>query len=837
MSDLEPLAVPGRWSTIVHRLREVARTRGRAVAVTGPDGELDYTAFIDLVDRYAAVAPTDQPALAIWMDGTADCVARMFGGIFAGQLALPLDPALPEERVERILSLSGATRFDTSPAAEPAPPVDDRISPEDPAVVIYTSGSTGAPKGCVHNHETWLNQAYVGVMTHDQQPGSRNAMVLPLCYGGGLDVVFFSLLVGGSLHVRDPRLVGMAQFDSWLRSEQITGLHTTPSLLTAILDRVDSLPETVRIVTSGGESVPWSLVERVRKAAEGPVDFVVFAGASEAGSLFSYRVPSGEPVLHSGQMPAGYPVPNREVLVVDENEEPVPPGVTGMLRVRSRYLASEYLGDPDRTARTWLPLADGRRQFQASDLARIDGDGCVHLLGRSDSAVKVRGYLVAPSEIESALLVADGVAEAVVTLDDSNELAAYVGAERRDQPVTPAGIRRSLAARLPVWMVPARIVVLDRLPRNERGKVDRQALPRPASASAALPRTSTERLIARLWAEVLSTDEVSVDDDFWRLGADSLATEEMLAAVQTATGVPVRSATIVEAPTVAELAAIIDGQRVDTDELPRTAVRLRRGADSPESTAPVLHLFAGAGAPALSMLPLVASLEADLPAYAYQASGYESRGLPDFRLDSVVSRHLRIIRRTSGNRPTVLIGHSFGGFVALAAARRLVDSGHPVPLVILLDPILSPRVIERARLADEDRLNGRPVLRPDGPGPAAPTPPFAERLRIHLRLLGQGWVNWSPRVRNEVFWEAGLRMVNRHTLTPWPGRTLLFTAPDNPNDLSWWDAILVGSHEHIAVDGGHTAILRPPFNTAIVARLDQELRALTSSELPRRELS
>jgi len=831
-----PLAVPGSWSTIGQRLREVARARGSAVAVTGPDGEFDYATFIDLVDRYAAVAPTDKPVLAIWMDGTADCVARMFGVILAGRLALPLDPMLPADRIEQILGLSGAERFDQPPAPEPASPVDASIAGEDPAVVIYTSGSTGAPKGCVHNHETWLNQAYVGVMTHDQRPGSRNAMVLPLCYGGGLDVVFFSLLTGASLHVRDPRLVGMTDFESWLRAERITALHTTPSLLKAILDRVDALPESVRIVTSGGEPVPWSLVDRVRQAAEGPVDFVVFAGASEAGSLFSYRVRADEAAPREGQMPAGYPVPNRDVFIVAEDERPLPNGAVGLLRVRSRYLASGYLGDPDRTAQTWRPLPDGRREFRASDLARMDDDGRVHLLGRADSAVKVRGYLVAPSEIESALLVTDGVAEAVVTAG-GDELNAYVAAERRDQPVTPAGIRRSLIRHLPTWMVPSRIVVMDRLPRNERGKVDRRALPPSEPAPIVAPRTPTERVLADLWSEVLSIDELSVHDDFWQLGADSLATEEMLAAVQSATGIPVRSSTIVEAPTVAELAAVIDGHRPDSEGLPRTAVRLRRGANGDSSASdPVLHLFAGGGAPALSMLPLVAAMETDLPAYGYQASGYESRGMPDFRLESVVSRHLQVISGASAHRPTVLIGHSFGGFLALAAARRLVDAGHPVPLVVLLDPILSQRVIDRAGL-DAGHPSDRPVMRPDGPGPAAPTPPFAERMRIHLRQLGQGWRRWSPTMRNDVFWEASLRMVNRHVLRPWSGRTLLFTAPDNPNDLSWWDEILTGPHEHIAVDGGHTSILRPPFNAVIAERLDRELRTLSPSTAPRQELS
>ncbi|OLT10615.1 hypothetical protein BJF78_28680 [Pseudonocardia sp. CNS-139] len=180
-------------------------------------------------------------------------------------------------------------------------------------------------------------------------------------------------------------------------------------------------------------------------------------------------------------------------------------------------------------------------------------------------------------------------------------------------------------------------------------------------------------------------------------------------------------------------------------------------------------------------------------------------------------RHLRVIRSRAPHGPYVLVGHSYGGLLALETAARLAAEGEDVPLVVLLDTMLPDAVTARARAGAPD------------PGPAPEplaVPSLRRRWQMHAGLLGAGIVRYRPQLRDDVFWEQSLRLINRHRLTTWGGRTLLFTAPENTDDPSWWDLVLTGPHELVPIDGGHSSILRPPFLRPVVERLSGEIAAL-----------
>ncbi|ALJ18949.1 hypothetical protein AOA12_03115 [Microbacterium sp. No. 7] len=890
-----PLRVPGEWTSVTHRLRHVAAALPEALALTGPDGRLTYGRLLARVDGWgAAIARQERhrahegAPIAVVMDGTVAAVCAFLAVLAAGRMAMPIDPTFPDERVHALLDRAGARLLDVSalpadaasvpeqagsgvpvpgeplpetpvPGASATSPADGGVNEDTPAAVIFTSGSTGAPKGCVHDHGAWLHQAYIGRMTHDQAPGVRNAMVLPLSFGGGLDIVFCALLNGASLHVRDVRLTGLAGMPQWLADEGVTHLHATPSLLTAIIDDAPppALPAPVRLTTAGGEPVPWSLVRRVRDAAEGPVSFCVLSGASEIGSLAFLRVEPDEDADREGFLPVGGIVPNKSVEIVDDEGRPVPDGESGRLRVTARYLSSGYFDDPARTDEAFEVSPDGVWTYHAADLARWEAPGVLRLMGRADQAMKVGGYLVAPLEVEAAILAAAPVVEAVVTTVDAGgrqRLVAHVVPAQTDRPLIEAALRRRLRELLPAWMVPSRIVMMPALPRNERGKVSRGDLPTPPALPVLEPRTPAERLLATIWQSVLGLDAVSVDADFWALGADSLAVAEMLAQVETATGRSLDSAALVAAPTIAELAQVIDagrggsratgrGSRVagrgprakgegsraggerdlpgSAARLPGTAVRLRRG-DHPAR----LHVFAGGGAPALALLPLVTALRADVETIGYQAAGYERRGPVDRTLNAVLRRHLGVITRTGPETPLVLAGHSYGGILALECAAILRERGYDVRLVAVLDSIVSDRFLDRAV---------GPGHRPaDLPGsPRGIAPPWGERMRTHARQVTAGWTRHPQRLQNAVFWEQSLRLFNRHRPHRWEAPTVVFTAPDNPNDLTWWGELLAGPHEVVPVAGGHTSILRPPFDRPVVDRLDAELARIAQGSAPR----
>ncbi|WP_433528284.1 alpha/beta fold hydrolase [Micromonospora sp. CA-263727] len=820
-----PLTVPGEWRSIGHRLRYLAGVTPDAPAVASPDAAYTYADLLRTAERWARALPAIPAGSPVAIDvaPTADCVVALLAVVLSGRAAVLLDPMLPDARIAQILTASGAHHLGVAALATPEPTDTPLPSGDlhDPAVIVYTSGSTGRPKGVVHSHASWLGQAYGYRVAMELGPADRHALVLPLSFGGGLDVVFTALLTGGSLHVYDPRVLGLAGLPGWLREQRVSAVYATPALLRSILDTpgAPDLLSGLRHVTTCGEAIHASLVARLREQLGPDSTYVGLSGASEIGSLAFFPLPASAP-LPPGILPVGHPAANRVVEVVDENGDPLPAGVTGEVAVTSHYLSSGYFGDPAATAKRFRRNPDGSTTYRGGDLGRWDGDGLLHLAGRADAAVKIGGYLVEPAEVEAALLDSPDVREAVVSAvpatDDTGatraSLVAHVVPVTRERATTPAAIRRALRGRLPSWMVPARVVLLTELPRNERGKVDRPALPAAPDHRPVAPATPTERLLAEIWRNVLGLAEAPVNVDFWELGADSLAVEEMIAATRQATGSAIGSADLTAAPTIAELARLLDGSAARRQHLPPTAVTLRSSA----APAPAVFAYAGGGAAALSLLPLATALRAEVPVIGFQASGFEHRGRPDWSLAAVVRRHLGVLRQAAPDGPYVLIGHSFGGLLALETAAALAADGAEVPLVVLLDTILPEQVTAPAR-----RTDGTPAP------PALAPPPLRQRLLMHARLAGAGMVRYPASVREAVFWEQSLRMVNRHRLATWHGRTLLFTAEDNPDRPAWWSRVLTGTHEVIPVTGGHSSILRPPFLQPIVDRLDVEFSAIS----------
>ncbi|MFD4668807.1 alpha/beta fold hydrolase [Lentzea sp. NPDC058450] len=816
------LVVPGPHDSIAQRLSEVAAVIPADLAAAS-DGqrytyaELDRTARVwarSLVAHNADLA--EGTPVALDLEPSASCLVGLIAVMLSGRPVIPLDPMLPQARVEQILDASGARRLSVSaldrlPRAETA--VLPECGPDDPAVIFYTSGSTGRPKGLAHSHAAWLNVAYLTREAMLLREDERHALVVPVSYGVGLDVLFTALLNGTSVHVRDPRTQGIDGIGGWLAEHGVTALHATPSLLVSILDtlRPDEVLKGVRTVSTCGEAIHSAVVRRLREHLAPDATYVNWCGASEVGPIAHFRLDPGAEVP-SGIVPVGHAAANKTVELLDGDGRPVGPETTGEVVITSRYLSLGYHNDPAATATRFTANADGTTSYRGGDLGRWDAEGRLHLRGRADAALKIGGYLVEPAEVEAALLDLPQVKEAVVLATTrpgegvpKPELTAYVVPVAAERAPAPVLLRRALRERLPSWMVPSEVVLLSELPRTERAKVDRQALPEPGRRPPfRAPSGRAEEMIAEIWCRVLGVAEVSAADDFWLLGADSLTVVEMFAAVRRATGVKLTSADLADAPTITDLAVLLEGRR--TRPLPPTCVRLRSG-----DTAPAVFGFAGGGASGLSLLSLALGLPEGPAVHAFHASGYDARAFSDWSFGAMVARHLRTIRELAPTGPYVLVGHSFGGLLALETARRLTDAGKAVPLVALLDTRLPGALRQR--------------FSRDGGAPAAP-PSFGQRMAMHARLLGAGLVGYEPPVRDAVFWEQSLRLANRHRFAPWSGRTLLFTAEDNTDDPAGWASVLTGSHEVIPVAGGHSAILRPPFHRVVAERIAEELDGL-----------
>ncbi len=516
--------------------------------------------------------------VGVCLERTPELVAALLGVLRAGAAYVPLDPAYPRERICFILrnaavplvvtqrSLAGGLAADgvellpvEALAAEPGGVPGSGAEPESAAYLIYTSGSTGTPKGVVVEHRSavaFLEWAR-GEFTAEELSGVLAST--SVCFDLSVFEIFVPLAAGGTVVLAENAL----ELPRLPARDRVTLVNTVPSAA-AELVRAGGIPASVRSVSLAGEPLKGALAEALYAAGVGTVRNLY--GPSEDTTYSTWaRVPRG-----SGREPTiGRPVANTRAYVLDGSLEPAPVGVPGELYLGGAGLARGYLGRPALTAERFVPdpfAAGGGRLYRTGDRARWLTAGELEFLGRLDHQVKLRGFRIEPGEVEAALLRHPAVREAVVMVRDAApggpRLVAYVGTG--DAAVAADELRGHLAALLPAHMVPADLVVLAALPRTPNGKTDRAALPEPASAPAAAwtaPRTATEAELARIWAEALGVERIGVDDHFFRLGGHSLLATRVLAAVWESFGVEVPLHRVFDAPTLAGMAKVVDGER------------------------------------------------------------------------------------------------------------------------------------------------------------------------------------------------------------------------------------------------------------------------------------
>ncbi|MCF3939717.1 alpha/beta fold hydrolase [Gordonia tangerina] len=819
-------------ATTVARWRAVAGRYADAIAVRSPDGSLTYGAARDRADERgrALAAAVDEPGrpIAVDVESDVDSVLAVLSVLCSGHPVILLDPLLPAERREHILAFSGARRFD--PASMAALPPSDAPVPEpdpiDPSILIFTSGSTGKPKGLIHSQRGWVNQATDGREFLGLGPGDRMAVLLPISFGAGVDCLVMGLLNGATLLLWDVRRRTTTGLRDWLCAEAATTAHCTPSLLRSWLGDLDTdaaLPE-LRLLSTCGEPVRGADVTRVRRTVMPSGTFCSWSGSSEIGNL-AFNLFGPDRAVPDGAVAVGIPAGDKHVRIVDDNGDDVDAGDVGEIVVESGHLASGYHNDPELTAQRFEPIGDGRSRLRTGDLGRFDDSGMLHLLGRRDDAIKVRGYLVEPAEVETALRAMPWTVDAVVSANtERTQLIAHVAVDPSKWTPSPAEVRTALATTLAPWMIPRDVVIMTELPRNERGKVDRVALPEPAARPKPdPPRGPTESMLALLWQEILGLDQVGRQEDFITLGGDSLAAATMIADINHRFQVELDTGLLTQAPTVAEFAQHLDAANESREKTatPRTLVRLREGVGSP------LFLVAGAGSLATSLTPLARALATPRPVYGVQARGIEGRGRADQSIRAAARRLIRDVRSVQPRGPYLLGGYSWGGFVAIEAAARLSASGEHCESVIVLDSIIDP--ILAAAISDPKRRRRWRVA--VDPAPATVTGALPDRSgkpSVGVETRSRWQIAWNVVVMNvlmsaaglvrlpttlqwTVFFDLGTRMIRRHRPVPFPGDIMLIRSRSNTDDLSLWRHFSLAAVRPVDVSGDHHSMVRTPY--------------------------
>ncbi|WP_344348603.1 amino acid adenylation domain-containing protein, partial [Catellatospora coxensis] len=560
-----------------------ARVRRCPDAVALVDGRRELT-FAELNTRanrlarhLVSVGAGPGRFVAVVLPRTVDALVAVLGVVKSGAAYVPVDPRWPAERVrlvcdevEPVAVLDDPGLFERLgqwPDGDLAVPVDA----DSPAYVIYTSGSTGRPKGVLVSQGNVVS--FLSWVEGEFRDGELSRVLAATSLGFDVSVfeVFGTWVAGGCVELaRDVLALGELPA-TWPG----TLVSAVPSALGQVL--LDGpVFASVRAVVLAGEALPRSVLERVRTVFPsarvlnmyGPTEATVYATGWRAGG--------GTPLI-------GSPISNTKVFVLDERLRPVPVGVAGELYLAGAGVAAGYLGRADLTSVRFVacPFGAGERMYRTGDVVRWTPDGQLDYLGRADDQVKVRGFRIELGEVEAALSGHGSVgAVAVVVREDrpgDRRLVGYVVGSG-GTAVDAAGLRRYAATRLPEYMVPAAIVVLDRLPLNANGKLDRKALPAPVFDGSAEPGpvTARQKAVIGLFSDVLGVDHVGLDDDFFDLGGDSLLATRLISRVRAALGVELGIRALFDSPTVSALCRVLDGLGAARPALAAVAPRPER---------------------------------------------------------------------------------------------------------------------------------------------------------------------------------------------------------------------------------------------------------------------
>lgn len=799
-----PTERPIEYPSVAAHFEATASSRPDRVALRTATQTVTYRELLAAVHtaRAAVPAPCAAPRAALLPAAlTPDTVATILGLFGTLTVVVPLDPDIPDTRADVIAGiltshgyqLAGVETASAAPRSESTAATAAGLG--DVTSIQFTSGSTGTPKAVLHTNGLWLADAQLLADRFGLADGRVVALCMPISFAGGLNVLIGSLLGGAEVLAVDPRQYSARDaFDRVQRARAQT-ITCTPSFIDALhrAARGATLPHVGRIVTTG-EPVQARHIRLARELAPEAV-ITNWAGSTETLAIASHDVAPGDP-LPRGVVPVGIPAPHKAIDV----------DADGIVSITSRYLGRGYL-DPSASTATFVANGDGTTTYVGGDIGRWDEHGNLVFSGRADNTVKIRGYLVEPAEIEATLAGYPDVREVAVVADTTAEsptLTAYVAPAASTRTPAVAELRTRLHRDLPPWMVPAHIEMVPALPRGDRGKVDRMALPKASRPAFDPPRTAAEQTVAALWARVLHVAQVGRTESFHALGGDSLSVAQMLVALRETEGVALKPADLAAAPTVAAFAQRLTRGPAESRLAP-TTVALR--AASADTVGAPLHCFTGAGASALCFLPLAEQVGDHTAVYAYEPAGLSRRGLPDWTIRAAVQRHWTDLRRIQPHGPYTLVGHSLGAHIAVATARALRAAGEEVALVVMLDPWLSPRV---ARTARKDLPGATVTLQTDE---ANGLRTWWERQRT-VPLAGLFSRRYERRTR--AIEEVGMIAGYRHRPAPWDGRTVLVRSHLNDDDPRLWRQILTGAVETHVLDCDHHSVVRAPHIGTVV---------------------
>jgi len=596
--------------SIPDRFEKIVRMYPDRVAVKEADHLVTYAELNAMANRLARALVAQQgdeaEPIALLVERGAALLAAMLGVLKAGKFFLVLDPSFSKARIAAMFEDSQARLVVTgrqigSLTGELATKgcrfmqfqsIDDGISTEDLRLqisstalvfIFHTSGSTGEPKGIVWTHRNLLHQVMLFTNAYRFCEHDTFAL-LPAGTANAITTSFQAVLNGAALLPFDVKKDGVHRLANWLLQEKISICPIASPLFRNLCETLTvelGFPD-LRFIKLRSEAVYKTDVDLYKRYFSRNCVLANGLSSTETGLLRSYLL-DHKTEITGNEVPVGYPVEDKEVLLLDDTGEEVGFNRVGEIVVRSKYLCPGYWNRPDLTQAKFRtdPLGGEERLCFTGDLGLLLPDGCLVHRGRKDHRVKVRGYGVEIAEVEKVLRAHAAVKEAVVAArqNESGEayLVVYFTTFSKPGP-NITDLRNFLKLTLPDYMIPSMFVMLEAIPLTANGKIDRRALPDPGNSRPVLktafvpPRTPVEKELARIWAEVLSIDKIGIHDNFFDLGGHSLAATRVISQVIKNFQLEIPLQVLFQAPTVAEMAVVItehQGKKLAEKELNR----------------------------------------------------------------------------------------------------------------------------------------------------------------------------------------------------------------------------------------------------------------------------
>jgi len=840
----------------VHQLIELqSRQTPDAIAIIADDALITYA---ELDQRASQIAHWLQSRgvrvetrVGVCQGRSAKMLVVLLGILKAGGAYVPLDPSYPLARLRYMVEDSGLKLLLTEtslrdhlsslPAVcvyldsltealdHPRTLVPVAITPANAAYIIYTSGSTGMSKGVVGLHSSVVNQVLWMKAAFNLSSSDRVIHKASASFDASIAEIFAPLAAGSQVIVAGPE--AHRDIDSLIRTikdREVTFIDLPPTLLRALLEHPEIKQCTsLRHVVSGGEALAADLQAQATTLLSAQIYNTY--GPTETTVQSTFWVCSAEP--HTRSVPIGRPIANTRVYVLDSNGEPTPVGVDGELCIGGAGLARGYLNRPALTADKFVPdlfsPMAGDRLYKTGDRVRWRRDGALEFLGRIDDQVKVRGFRIEPGEIESTMLAHPQVREVAVVVQDGSgngkNIVAFVALEKNAQTQVQE-LRQYAKNLLPFYMRPNHYLLMEQLPLNANGKIDRNSLSQmqlpDETRKDIVPQTATEKILCRIWADVLKQEEVGVEDDFFALGGHSLLAVNLVSQIARLLRCDVALDKIFEHSTPRQMARWISDKNGGHER--SALVCMNKGLDQ----WPPLFLTYPVGGNVLCYSDLARFINRDKPFYALQAPPDE--GPQPRTLEGIAASCLRSIQQRHRGGNYHLGGWSFGGMLAFEMAHQATAAGDPPAALYLIDPPLledlpdEPPDEEMAGLflltLIADFSGGKSINLEELKKNFDPKNNSLEvylHKAVELGLLPAGT---DPLLHNQSFkiFKRNIRAAHLYRPRKYSGKTLLVLHEMGHSET--WTRLLPENTSIIRVPGNHFTMLRGS-NAAAMAKL------------------